>query len=140
MNRRELMLLLGGAMTAGHSLRAQQKPTPVIGFLGAGSPGSQAALVAAFREGLSQTGRVEGQNVTIEYRWAEGHSDRLPALAADLVSRKVDVIAAMGGTPPAVAAKGATSTIPIVFRAVTRSETAWSLAWPDRAATSPASA
>ena len=88
---------------------------PVIGFLGVGSLGSQAALVAAFREGLSQTGWAEGQNVTIEYGWAEGHSDRLPVLAADLVDRKVDVIAAMAGTPPAVAARGATSTIPIVF-------------------------
>jgi putative ABC transport system substrate-binding protein len=113
-NRRQL-LLLAGAMLATRALPAEQKAMPVIGFLGAGSPDSQAALVAAFREGLSQTGWVEGQNVLIEYRWAEGHSDRLPALAADLVSRKVDVIAAMAGTPPAVAAKGATSTIPIVF-------------------------
>jgi putative ABC transport system substrate-binding protein len=88
---------------------------PVIGFLGVGSPGSQAVLVAAFPEGLSQSGWGEGQNVMIEYRWAEGHSERLPTLAADLVDRKVDVIAAMAGTPPAVAAKGATSTIPIVF-------------------------
>jgi putative ABC transport system substrate-binding protein len=114
MTRRELMLLLGGAVMAPRALCAQQKAMPVIGFLGAGSPGSQAALVAAFREGLSQTGYVEGQNVTIEYRWAEGHHDRLPALAAEIVARKVDVIAAMGGTPPAVAAKGATSTIQIV--------------------------
>ena len=115
MKRRELLLLLGGAMTGPRALRAQQKAMPVIGFLGAGSPGSQAALTAAFREGLSQTGWVEGQNLTIEYRWAEGRLDRLPALATDLVDRKVDVIAAMAGTPPAVAAKGATSTIPIVF-------------------------
>jgi putative tryptophan/tyrosine transport system substrate-binding protein len=115
MNRRDLLLALAGAMTAASVLRAQQKAMPVIGFLGVGSHGSQAALVAAFLEGLSEAGYIEGQNVTIEYRWAEGHSDRLPALAADLVSRKVDVIAAMAGTPPAVAAKGATSTIPIVF-------------------------
>src|SRR5215472_12225520 len=141
MNRRELMLLLGGAMTSAEAVCAPQKAMPVIGFLGVGSLGSQAALVAAFREGLSQTGWAEGQNVTIEYRWAEGHSDRLPVLAADLVDRKVDVIAAMAGTPPAVAARGATSTIPIVFSGgdpVERGLVA-SLAL-GRAATSPASA
>ena len=118
MRRRELMLVLAGAVTGSRTLRAQQKTQktmPVIGFLGDGSPGPQAGLVAAFREGLGQTGWVEGQNVAIEYRWAEGHSDRLSALAADLVDRTVEVIAAMGGTPPAVAAKDATSTIPIVF-------------------------
>jgi putative ABC transport system substrate-binding protein len=116
MKRRELMLLLlCGALTAAPSLRAQQKPLPVIGILGAASPAPIAADIAAFRQGLRETGYVEGQNVTIEYRWAEGHSHRLPALAADLVSRKVDLIAALGGTPPAQAAKTATATIPIVF-------------------------
>jgi putative ABC transport system substrate-binding protein len=112
MNRCELMLLLGAAMTAAPALRAQQKPIPVIGILG---PGPIAADIAAFRQGLSETGYVEGQSVRIEYRWAEGHSDRLPALAADLVGRKVDLIAALAGTPPAQAAKTATATIPIVF-------------------------
>src|SRR5215472_1635610 len=104
MRRRELLLLLGGAISAPRSLCAEQKATPVIGYLGVGSPGSQAVFTAAFRVGLTEAGYIEGQNVTIEYRWAEGHSDRLPALAADLVSRKVDMIAAMAGTTPAVAA------------------------------------
>ena len=115
MKRRELMLLLGGAMTAPHALRAQQKAMPVIGFLGSSSPDPYAPFVAAFHQGLSETGYVEGENATIEYRWAEGRYDRLPALAADLVGRKVDLIATSGGPPSARAAKNATSKIPIVF-------------------------
>jgi putative ABC transport system substrate-binding protein len=115
MRRREAMLLLGAAMTAARGLRAQQKAMPSIGFLGGGSPGPFAPFVAAIHEGLSETGYVEGQNVAVEYRWAEGGYDRLPAMVADLVARKVDVIAAAGGTPSALAAKNATSTIPIVF-------------------------
>src|SRR5439155_13839 len=112
---RELMLLLGGAMTAARALRGQQKAMPVIGFLSGISPGPAAPFAAGVRQGLRETGWVEGQNVTIEYRWAEDHYDRLPALAADLVARKVDVILASGADVSAFAAKGATSTIPIVF-------------------------
>jgi putative tryptophan/tyrosine transport system substrate-binding protein len=118
MNRRELMLLLGGAMTAAPALRAQQKTMPVIGFLSGASPAPFAPLVAAFHQGLSETGYVEGQNVAIEYRWAEGSYDRLPALAGDLVGRKVDLIVAAAGSPSALAAKSATSTIPIVFTGI----------------------
>jgi putative tryptophan/tyrosine transport system substrate-binding protein len=114
MNRRELMLLLGGALTAAPALRAQQKAMPVIGYLSSGSPGPNAPIVAAFRQGLSETGYVEGKDVAIEYRWAEGSYDRLPAFAAELVGRKVEVIAT-GGMPSALAAKSATSRIPIVF-------------------------
>jgi len=113
--RRELVLLLSGAMTAPRALRAQQKAMPVIGFLAAGSPGPGAPFVAAFRQGLSEAGYVEGQNLAIEYRWAESHYDRLPALAVDLVGRKVDLIATSGSDLVALAARNATSTIPIVF-------------------------
>ena len=113
MKRREL-LLLAGAMLAAPTLRAQQRPMPVIGFLSATSPGPLAPFVAAFRQGLSETGYVEGQSVVIEYRWAEGRYDRLPALAANLVDLRVDVIVASGSTAPR-AAKNATSAIPIVF-------------------------
>ena len=114
MNRRDLVLLVAGAMIAP---RAQQKKMPVVGFLSGASPAPSAPYLAAFLQGLSESGYVEGQNVTIEYRWAEGRYDRLPALAAELVIRKVEVIAALGGTPPALAAKNATATIPIVFGA-----------------------
>jgi putative tryptophan/tyrosine transport system substrate-binding protein len=114
MRRRELMLLLGGAMAAARALRAQQKAMPVIGYLGLNSPGTSASFVGAFQKGLGETGYVEGLNVAIEYRWAEGQYDRLPTLAADLVGRKIDVIVTVG-TPSSLAAKSATSTIPIVF-------------------------
>ncbi len=115
MRRREVLLGLGGALAWQTAARAQQKAMPVIGFLGSSSPGPNAKEVAAFRQGLGEIGYVEGQNLAIEYRWAEGSYDRLPALAADLVGRKVDLIVAGGGALPALAAKNATSTIPIVF-------------------------
>jgi putative ABC transport system substrate-binding protein len=93
----------------------QPTKLPVIGFLGGTSPGPNAATVAAFHQGLAETGYIEGKNVAIEFRWAEGYYDRSPTLAADLVGRKVNVILTSGGTPPARAAKNATSAIPIVF-------------------------
>jgi putative ABC transport system substrate-binding protein len=114
MRRRELIAGAAGLIACSLSASAQQARLPLIGFLHSGSPGPFAHLVAAFREGLREAGYVEGQNVAIEYRWAEGHYDLLPALALDLVRREAAVIVAAGSSP-ALAAKAATRTIPIVF-------------------------
>jgi putative tryptophan/tyrosine transport system substrate-binding protein len=117
MKRRELIILLAGAMTTACPLHAQQKAMSVIRFLGSSAHGATTPWMAAFRQRLSETGYVEGQTLVIEYRWAESRYDQLPTLAADLVRRNVDVITT-GGTPAALAAKSATQTIPIVFTGI----------------------
>jgi putative tryptophan/tyrosine transport system substrate-binding protein len=119
MRRREFIAGLGPAAAEStvwpRTAHAQQSKPPVLGFLGATGPEPNAQYVAGLRQGLKETGFVEGENVAIEYRWAEGQYDRLPALAAELVNRQVEVTVPIGGAPPTLAAKAATSTIPIVF-------------------------
>lgn len=116
MRRRDFVSLLGGSAAAWSlAARAQEPKVQVIGYLGLETPELYASRLRAFHEGLRKTGYEEGRNVAIEYRWAQGHNERVPALIADLVGRKVDVIAVPGGVPGALAAKAATSTIPIVF-------------------------
>jgi putative tryptophan/tyrosine transport system substrate-binding protein len=118
MLRRTFIVLVGATAGLPFTARGQQQAIPVIGYLGAGSANVRIGIVDAFRQGLSENGYVEGRNVAIEYRWAEGRTERFPALAAELVARPVDVIVTVGGTLAAQAAQRATPTIPIVFQSV----------------------
>ena len=116
LKRREFIALFGGAMAAGRSRRGRSQPMPVVGFVFSGAQqGASAAIKRAFEQGLSDEGYVEGQNVIIKYKWAEGHYDRLPALAADLGSQRVTVLAVGGGTGPIPAVKTANPNVPVVF-------------------------